>query len=402
MAILIRQVVLNNFKSIASCKVNLQGITVLVGPNGAGKSNFIDAMRLVSDALNSTLEYAMRQRGGINEVRRRSGGHPTNFAISLRINLPGGRNGLYALRVGAKPEGAFSVQREQAHVSLNAFDGAYFVVEEGKLTGASKELSLAQPKVSPDRLFLAAASGVLPFRDLFDALSAMRFYSINPATIKELQVHDAGERLEPTGWNLPAVVKRLQEDRPSSFERVEEYLRQIVPGIEKIEHKIYGPRETLEFRQAVQGQKHAWRFHAANMSDGTLRSLGVLTALFHPHLKDGDATPFVGIEEPEITIHPGAASVIMDALIEAAGGAQVVTTTHSPDLLDHPNVKSDWILAVTKEMGNTQIAKVDAASVRAIKDALYTPGELLRAGQLAPDKGAWSTSITDADLFGAL
>lgn len=402
MAILIRQVVLNNFKSIASCKVSLRDITVLVGPNGAGKSNFIDGMRLVSDALNSTLEYALRQRGGINEVRRRSGGHPTNFAISLRMNLPGGRNGLYALRVGARPEGAFSVRREEAHVSLNTLDEAFFVVEEGNLKDASKELSLAQPKVSADRLFLTASSGILPFRELFDALSTMRFYSINPATIKELQVHDAGERLEPTGWNLPAVIKRMHRESPATYQRVRDYLQHIVPDIEEVEHKFYGPRETLEFQQASQSKKHSWRFHAANMSDGTLRSLGVLTALFHPHFKDGGAIPFVGIEEPEITIHPGAASVIMDALIEAAGGAQVVATTHSPDLLDHPDVKSDWILAVTKEMGNTQIAAVDDASVKAMKEALYTPGELLRVGQLSPNKAAWPTSITDSDLFESL
>lgn len=399
MAILIRQVVLNNFKSIANCKVDLQDITVLVGPNGAGKSNFIDGMRLVSDALNTTLESAMRQRGGINEVRRRSGGHPTHFAISLRINLPDGRNGLYALRVSAKSEGAFSVQREKAYVSLNGLDQAFFIVEEGRLRSASDELSSVQPKVSPDRLYLTAASGVLPFRELFDALSVMRFYSINPEPIKELQSHDIGERLERSGSNLAAVIKRLQEDRPQIFERVQSYLRQIVPGIEKVEHKIYGPRETLEFRQAVQGQKHAWRFHAANMSDGTLRSLGVLTALFHPLANEGHPVPFVAIEEPEITIHPGAAGVIMDALVEAAGSAQVVATTHSPDLLDHPDIQSDWLLAVTKERGDTQISRVDSATMEAIKQSLYTPGELLRAGQLAPDPGAWPKSITDADLF---
>jgi len=93
MSVLLRQVFLKNFKSIANAKVDLQDLTLLVGPNGSGKSNFIDALRLVSDALNTTPEYAIRQRGGINEVRRRSGGHPTHFAISLRLNLGGGRNG---------------------------------------------------------------------------------------------------------------------------------------------------------------------------------------------------------------------------------------------------------------------------------------------------------------------
>lgn len=399
MAILIRQVVLKNFRSISSCKVDLEDISLLVGPNGAGKSNFIDAIRLVSDALNSTLEYALRQRGGINEVRRRSGGHPTHFAISLRVNIAGNRNGLYAVRVGAKPEGAFSVQREEAHVSTGGLDQAFYVVQEGALVDASKELLAAPPKVSPDRLYLTAVSGVPPFRELFDALSSMRFYSINPEAIKEYQVHDAGDRLERSGWNLAAVIKRLQEDRPDAFRRIQTYLRQIVPGIEKVTHKAYGPRETLEFRQAVQGQKHGWLFDAANMSDGTLRSLGVLTALFHPAAIDGLVAPFVAIEEPEITIHPGAASVIMDALVEASTNEQIVATTHSPDLLDHTAIQSEWILAVTKDNGETVISTIDAAAVSAIKNCLYTAGELLRAGQMSPDYRPDIQSVTDADLF---
>ncbi len=400
MATLIRQVVLKNFKSISICKVDLRDISLLVGPNGAGKSNFIDAVRLVSDALNSTLEYAMRQRGGINEVRRRSGGHPTHFTISLRLDIGDGHNGHYALRVGAKPEGAFSVQREQATISTGGLDNEFFLVEEGELTKASDKLKSAPPKVSPDRLFLTAVSGVHPFRALFDALSGMRFYSINPEPIKELQVHDSGERLERSGWNLAAVIKRLGEDRPESLERIQDYLRQIIPGIEGVDHKAYGPRETLEFRQKVQGQHHSWRFHAANMSDGTLRSLGVLTALFHPTVTTGQAAPFVAIEEPEITIHPGAASVIMDALFEAARKEQVVATTHSPDLLDHSDIRSDSILAVRQINGETQISPVDAASVTAIKKSLYTPGDLLRSGQLSPDTRSLSEKITDNDLFG--
>jgi predicted ATPase len=379
----------------------MRDISLLVGPNGAGKSNFIDAMRLVSDALNSTLEYAMRQRGGINEVRRRSGGHPTHFAISLRLDLGGGRNGHYALQVGTKSEGAFSVQREQATISTQGIDKVFFLVEEGTLSNASDELKSAQPKVSADRLFLTAVSGVLPFRALFDALSGMRFYSINPETIKELQVHDSGERLERSGWNLAAVIKRLSEDRPESVDRIQDYLRQIVPGIEAVEHKTYGPRETLEFRQKVQGQLHPWRFHAANMSDGTLRSLGVLTALFHPTVLKEQAAPFVAVEEPEITIHPGAASVIMDALFEAARKEQVVATTHSPDLLDHPDIRSESILAVRNIMGETEISPVDAAAVEAIRESLYTPGELLRLGQLSPYTQSQSSKISNGDLFGS-
>ena len=77
----ITRVVLKNYKSIAACDVRLQPLTFLVGRNGAGKSNFLDALRFVADALNSSLGHAIRDRGGINDVRRRSRGHPNHFGI---------------------------------------------------------------------------------------------------------------------------------------------------------------------------------------------------------------------------------------------------------------------------------------------------------------------------------
>jgi ABC-type lipoprotein export system ATPase subunit len=39
----ITRVILKNYKSIVSCDVELQPLTILVGPNGSGKSNFLDA-----------------------------------------------------------------------------------------------------------------------------------------------------------------------------------------------------------------------------------------------------------------------------------------------------------------------------------------------------------------------
>ena len=66
------RVVLENYKSIKHCDVQMRPLMFLVGPNGAGKSNFLDALRFVSDALNTSLEHAIRQRGDIDQVRRRS------------------------------------------------------------------------------------------------------------------------------------------------------------------------------------------------------------------------------------------------------------------------------------------------------------------------------------------
>ena len=98
----LRRVVLKNYKSIANCSVELGPLMFLVGPNGAGKSNFLDALRLVTESLTTSLDHALRDRGGINEVRRRSSGHPTHFGIRLEFHLPNNSGGWYSFRIGAK------------------------------------------------------------------------------------------------------------------------------------------------------------------------------------------------------------------------------------------------------------------------------------------------------------
>ena len=59
-------------------------------------------------------------------------------------------------------------------------------------------------------------------------------------------------------------------------------------------------------------------------------------------------------------------------------------TSHSPDLLDDPDVDADSILAVANQDGETIIGPVDAAGCSAIKDRLYSAGELLRMNQIEP------------------
>jgi predicted ATPase len=121
------------------------------------------------------------------------------------------------------------------------------------------------------------------------------------------------------------------------------------------------------------------------MSDGTLRALGVLTALFQSVNGGAKRVPLVGIEEPEVAVHPGAAGVLRDALRTAARNTQVIVTSHSPDLLEDKDVGDDSILGVANVNGETKIGPLDEEGRNAIHDRLYTAGELLRLGQLKPD-----------------
>jgi len=399
--VFLKRVVLKNYKSIAGCSVDLGPLTFLVGPNGSGKSNFLDALRLVTESLNTSLEQSLRARGGIKEVRRRSSGkkgkgRPTNFGIRLDLQLDKGITGFYAFVVEAKTEGGFEVQKEECRWrDERAFDKAWYRVESGQVKEASGQV---MPPASSDRLYLVSAAGLPDFRPVFDALSHMGFYNLNPDAIRELQAPDPGQFLRRDGDNLASVLGFMEK---GVRDRVLEFLSHVVPGVTNVSVKHIGKKETLEFQQEIIPNGTTWRFMAESMSDGTLRALGVLTALFQATLRNGSHVPLVGIEEPEMAVHPGAAGVLRDALKVASASTQVVVTSHSPDLLDDKEVVADWILGVVSENGETKIGPIDEADRSVIRDRLFTAGELLRQGQLLPDrKHLNQDSPGQLELFG--
>ena len=381
--LLVTRVVLKNYKSIAACSVVLRSLTFLVGPNGAGKSNFLDALRFVAESLNTSLDHALRERGGINEVRRRSSGHPTHFGVRIEFQLNDLSSGYYAFRIGAKQQGGFEVQQEVCSIySHDLKVHSHFEVMSGKLHKKSEEV---MPPVLRDRLLLVSAAGLPAFRPLFDSLSHMGFYNLNPEEIRAMQPPDTGELLMRDGKNLASVLDLMARENAKAKRLVVEYLEKVVPGITGLDTKHVGKQETIEFRQRMGANRSPWRFLAENMSDGTLRALGVLTALFQSVNRERKSVRLIGIEEPEVALHPGAAGVLRDALRTAAEYAQVIVTSHSPDLLDDKEIPDHSIYPVINQNGDTLIGRLDVAGRELIKRRLYTAGELMRINQLSPD-----------------
>ena len=379
----IHRVRLRNYKSIGRCDVRLGPLAILVGPNGSGKGNFLDALALTRQALDMTLDHALRERGGINEVRRRSGGHPSNFSIELYFTLRDGiTQGRYGFEITSQQNGGFSVRNEICEIgSSGPMDPpTRFVVKEGAVEQST--LSVSLPRPAPDRLFLVSASNVDEFRTLYDALTDMAFYSFAPDVMRRPQPPDPGDILLPHGENLASVIASLEKKNDASYAQIQKYLKDITPGVEGVQRITVGNLETLQFRQQVAGQKSPWRFPAINMSDGTLRALAVLTALLQG---DGTAPSLVGIEEPEIALHPAAGGILWDAIQDGKDLTQVLVTTHSPDLLDRKDIPTEVILATDSEAGTTQIGPIIESSREIIRDRLATPGELLRQKRLRPE-----------------
>jgi len=380
----ITRVALKNYKSIAACDVPLGPLTILVGPNGAGKSNFLDAMRLCRDALRTPLDEVFAKRNtNLQHLRHRSPANPESLGMRFDFVLDGGQEGYYSFEIGPQSPRGFEVRHESCVIRGSDGELKRFNISS---SGASNSMLPALlPAHSANRLFLVNASGLPEFRPVYELLSSMEFYTPDPEMMRnELDTTGSAGILHADGENTASVIDRLSHTQEAMKARIDQYLQAIVPGLERVGAEQFRSYKLLNFYFDVAGSPKPYVFLASAMSDGTLRALALLVALFQTAGSDARVS-VIGIEEPEAGLHPAATAVLLDAIREASASVQVVVTSHSTDLLDNSEIPSDAIRAVSWENGQTEILGLDSASRSALHDRLYTAGELLRMGGLTPE-----------------
>jgi predicted ATPase len=200
-------------------------------------------------------------------------------------------------------------------------------------------------------------------------------YSIQPQAIAGSG--NGSRLLARHGGNAAAVLEQLAASDSESYERVSQILSAILPGLIKVRSDRQGSEVKLVFAQVAAAGTDRW-FEAAAMSDGTLRALGVLLAVYqHPR------PSLLVIEEPEATMHPAAAlGVMQDLLQNASRETQVIVTTHSTDLLDAKWIQDRHLRMVSWRDGETRVTTVSENSRKYLQDRLMCAGEMLRTNTL--------------------
>jgi len=382
---ILRRLVLHRFRSLQMEKVEFDNPTFIVGQNGSGKSNFADAFAFIAEAMVTPLQAVLENRGGFPTVAHRSSarGRPSNLGLSVVLeNLDGDTpQARYAFALRARRDYGFEVVHEQCIVqrpdgSRDWFDR--FTSPKNSLVSWESKADSLEPILERNALALPLIGGDARFQAVSRFLSEMRVYRIDPAALRTMQDPDGGMRLRSDGSNTASVLREIQRESPDAWRQILEILESIVPGTVGIQPKKQGNKLTLEFTQDW-AQKKPVKFEAYNMSDGTLRVLGLLTAVFqHP------SPSLLVIEEPEATIHPGALGSILDVLRHAGRFMQVIVTTHSPDVLDAKWIEDRHLRIANWEKGATRISQVSPAAREALGEHLMGAGELLRSNALTP------------------
>ncbi len=396
-----------NFRSIANTSVELDRLTVLVGPNAAGKSNVLDILRFIKDALRFDLEAAISLRHGPEAIQHRTVEDQTSdVELGLSARDGSGKVG-YSLEYGfvlvIDDDGGFHVGQEYVRVCPRGLEKPFEIkIEEGRLiqfewqSSASDDPRLVQHAdrhdFSTSDLWLHDTSRMWWMRDrkpqpewdavrrclrhFYQRMRETRFYHIFPNTLREPRRVESAYPLAEDAGNLASVLRVMKRQEPfmSGFR---DSLSLLIPGVTDLD--VYSAGGYLVVRLKHQSGRDGTWIDLAQESDGTIRLLGLLVALYQPR-----GLSLMGMEEPELTVHPGAMAQLADLLNEASRRSQVIVTTHSPDLIDClTDYRTTESLRIVELVDGVTVVKGVAHSQReAVRKHLFSPGELHRMGEL--------------------
>ena len=345
-----------NFKNFADETLRLGPFTVIVGANASGKSNIRDAFRFLHGigrgySLSEIFGGKYRPgglrdwepiRGAPNEITRFGPFSPfpilpSQFSLYIELDLTG-RKIFYSIAVGFNPNSpdGFVVLDEElktesgtVYKSIETRDSGLWLAV-GKNSERQIGISWSQPAMMQ---FLKNYKQVwyqyIAETGIHSVLDSMRFLEFVPERMREPSFPGATE-LGDTGENLPTAIEAICVD-PERKKVLADWLQELTPMDVKDFEFPRDPSGRVHL-QIVEGNGR--KVSAYSASDGTLRFLAMLAILLGSH-----SERLYFFEEIDTGIHPARQSLLLE-LIEkqsAKGKIQVVTTTHSPDLLNLVN-----------------------------------------------------------------
>lgn len=274
----IASIAFRNFKALRNTRLELAPFNLVIGPNGSGKTSLIDAL------------------------------------LRLRTLAPGA---LSTDDIGAVAPGdselrfTFAPPDDGIQVSLGC--SGDWVCNTARVQGAT-----------PERW-----SGVAR------EIARIRAYLFNHYAMSAPVAHRPGEELASDGGNVAAVLADLRDLWPESFAALEVGFCRILPEYRAL-HVRELPGNRVELAAVLRHAHH--EVSSGDLSQGTLYVAALLALAYSPH-----PPSVVCIEEIDRGIHPRKLREIRDVLYRMSHPTsvgltrppvQVITTTHSPYLVD--------------------------------------------------------------------
>ena len=393
----LRRLSLKKLLSFNDSSVELGELNVLIGPNAVGKSNLIEVISLLQ-AAPTNLAAAILRGGGVRQwlwlgdpVRSPIG------TIECELMLPRAQRFwpcplTYRLQFSEDAKG-FVIMQEQLSRSGPGIRPeaaeAYFDRSTLGVSLGPQPLDLQQTK-SQLTAIPRTASVLSQFKSLADPtpvtevgnhfaqIRIYREFKTSPGSPARYGISAAAPKdsLMDGADNLALVLHEL--DFLGEHDRIKDYLGRFCERFEDVKVSVGEGLARTFLREAGLVEM----LSAIRMSDGTLKFLSLLAALFHP-----DPPSLMCIEEPEVGLHPDALQLVAEALVEASHSIQLIVTTHSDALIDALSDRPEAVLVCERDFDNgTQFKRLAKEQLHEWLEH-YTLGQLWRRGEIGG--GRW-------------
>lgn len=356
-----------NFKSLKDISLRLGPRNVLVGPNMSGKSNLISVFRFLRRMVLSSpgtygLPTAITAEGGFDQLAWR-GGNSDLITISLTGNFPAveaenPRDWQYRLEiVGDRQRGSIRVQEETLRSSPPG--GITELIRKDPGSGRRVLMHPSRGAISEiqdsDRSALEFEIPDWPGNQLRLMFASTLFYKLIPQVMRQANPVGAPAHLDESGANLSSWLMMLQTRHQDQFFRISSAVSDVLPDVARL---FTWPTPQSTVFLAANERSLASPVGVSEMSDGELCFIALLSLVFSP---EQYGAPLLCIEEPENFLHPKLLHALVDLAnqrrreLGEARSAQVIVTTHSPQLLDRLQLED--VIVVDRRDGATQLSR---------------------------------------------
>lgn len=356
---MITKLSLYNWKSFQKAELFIDPITVLIGLNASGKSNVIDALRFLQRSTVMPLTTAIlgsevqtqEIRGGIEWVCLKG---ENTFRLEVLLKSPFGAELKYELEVVVvensptkkayvKEEKLFKIfkrarRKDESYRQIFWTDpcddkSEYLTARMKNRRGVPFQLH-RQSSVLAHAMSLQLGSEIKETTDYLRAI-LQKIYILDPVPIHMREYCRLGDALLPDGSNVAGVIAGLSQTEKV---KVENALTKYVGNLpdnpfEKIYVELVGKfqQDAMLYGTERLPNQQGIEVDARSMSDGTLRAIAIITAIFTRPKES-----LLVIEEVDNGLHPSKAGFLLKLLLELGQqqGVDILITTHNPALMD--------------------------------------------------------------------
>jgi predicted ATPase len=344
---MIKEIKIENFKSIESLNLELGRLNVFIGANGSGKSNILEGIAFGAAAMGDRVENLFLSARGVRT---------TEANLVRSAFLHNNKDVAFFFKIKENDTFKFSVRLEKNKWQLKPFINSesssilmehefakeMWLSEDGNLNFKDKKYKVGEKL--PDDIITQwrdmmkhSSKRITEF--LFDSyLSDYMIFAPENTYLRRFEDEAQIEPLGIKGEGLFKLLVKIAKNKPELFKKINENL-ELLEWFDGFEI----PNDLMFTEKRIK-IKDRYLEEGLQYFDQKSANEGFLYLLFYFTLFISDETPnFFAIDNIDNALNPKLGSQLIKILAKLAAehGKQVILTTHNPAILDGLNLNDD-------------------------------------------------------------